>query len=68
MSALRPLGGTGSGIGALEKMTIVGKGRRIEEVGGAVDVRTHRRSSRNGGNCKSVGGSFEIVPTHSLHH
>ena len=32
MNALGQLGGTGSGIGELEKMTTVGMGRRIEEV------------------------------------
>ena len=66
MSALGPLGGTGGGIGALEKMTTVGKGRRIEEVGGAVEVRTHRWSSGNGGNCKDISRSIAIdVAVHS---
>ena len=56
MSALGDMRG---GIGALDMMITVGKGRRIEEVGGAVEVWTHRWSSGNGGNCKEVGGSID---------
>ena len=59
MSALGPLGGTGGGIGELEKMTTVGKERRIEEVEGAVEVWIHRWSSGNGGNCKGICGSID---------
>ena len=51
MSAL----GDMRGIGALDMMMTVGKERRIEEVGGAVEVWTHRWSSGNGGNCMGVG-------------
>ena len=60
LEAMNALGDTGGGIGELEKMTTVEKGRRIEEVGGAVRVRTHPWRSGNGGNCKGIGGSMDI--------
>ena len=64
--AMSALGDTGGGIGELEKMTTVEKERRIEEVGGSVEVRTHGWSSGNGGNCKGIGGSTDIdVAVHS---
>ena len=58
MSASGPLGGTGGGTGELDNMATVGTGRRVEEVGGAVEVWTHRWSSGNVGNCKRIGGSM----------
>ena len=64
--AMSALGDTGGGIRELEKMTTVAKERRIEEVGGSVEVRTHRGSSGNNGNCKGIGESFDIdVAVHS---
>ena len=67
MVAMGPMGGAGGaggGIGALDIRLTEEKGRRIEKVGGTVEVRTHWWSSGNGGNCGEVGGS--IIDTVSI--
>ena len=67
MVAEGPIGGAGGargGRGVLDTRNTGGKERSIEEVGGTVEVWTHRWSSGNGGNCRKVGGS--IIDTVSI--
>ena len=57
MVAEGPIGGVRGGRGVLDTRNTGGKERSIEEVGGTVEVWTHRWSSGNGGNC---GGGRRI--------